>query len=145
WSWMRVLVMLAVAACGAPVPAPSASRPPAPPAPPAPPVPPPARASLVPRGAIAVGDQHACAIGRGGKVACWGKAGDRLGPAGSADRPSPVEIAGLDDVAGLAASRDTTCAWTARGEAWCWGGVERDPRAGDGRPRRVPHLHDVVQ
>jgi hypothetical protein len=99
----------------------------------------------VPRGAIVVGDQHACAIERGGKVACWGKAGDRLGPAGSADQPSPVEIAGLDDVAGLAASRDTTCAWTVRGEVWCWGGAERDPRAGDRRPRRVPHLHDVVQ
>ena len=99
---------------------------------------------LVARGSLAAGDHHMCALRDTGRVACWGKGGTQLGVPGSADQLVPVDVPGVEHAAGVAAARDLTCAWTAIGEAWCWGG-EPSNRQTDHAPRRVPGLHDIVQ
>ena len=134
---MRVLLVIALCGCGV-----RDATPPAPAECPA--VAPAAAAPALVRGSIAAGTHHACAIEATGRVACWGKAGNgRLGTPDRADHLTPVEVPGLDDVAGLAAGTDITCAWTAHGAVWCWGdNVEHvDAHV----PRRVPHLDDIVQ
>jgi hypothetical protein len=54
-------------------------------------------------------------------------------------------VPGPDEVTGLAAGTEFTCAWTTHGATFCRGGDDGDNRAGDHHPRRVPHLDDVVQ
>jgi hypothetical protein len=132
---MRVLLVIALCGCSrldATTPAPVERPAVAPTAP-----------ALV-RGSIVAGRYHACAIEVTGHVACWGRAGNgRLGTPDSADHLTPVEVPGPDDVAGLAAGIDITCAWTAHGAVWCWGD---DVEHVDAHvPRRVPHLDDIVQ
>ena len=83
------------------------------------------------RGSIAVDGDRACAIQASGRVACWGRGG--AGPAGA----TPVEVPGLDDVAGIAAGPSATCAWTTRGAVACWG---PDPGV-----RFAPRFDDIVQ
>jgi hypothetical protein len=138
---MRVLIVIALCGCStrdaaAPDPAECVA------VAPATPVPAPAPALI--RGSIAAGMYHACAIEATGRVACWGKAGNgRLGTPDRADHLTPVEVPGLDDIAGLAAGTDITCAWTAHGAVWCWGDNWEYVNAHV--PRRVPHLDDIVQ
>ena len=135
---MRVLLVIALCGCNTP----DTTTPPAPAECPA--VAPPAPTPAPVRGSIAAGVHHACAIEATGHVACWGKAGNgRLGTPDNADHLTPVEVPGLDDVAGLAAGTDITCAWTAHGAVWCWGDNEEHVDAHV--PRRVPHLDDIVQ
>src|SRR5207245_478963 len=107
-SMKRLSIVLA--ACGghaatAPVPAPQS--------PPAVPTAPSVSVETIRPGTIAVGERHACAVLVTGHVACWGSASEgALGTPGNDDQPKPVEVPGLAEVAGIAAARSLTCAWT---------------------------------
>ncbi len=162
---MRALLLIALFGCSTRASTPSArSHPPSAPA--HPPAARTAPVTIVPRGSIVVGRQ-VCAVQATGKVACWGLGGAGLyGTSGNADHPTPIEVPGVGEVVGLASGGDFMCAWTARGEAVCWGSDEGDYRAVgendaypplaegevlakflryDRQPRRVPQLDDVVQ
>jgi hypothetical protein len=54
----------------------------------------------------------------------------------------PELVAGIDDVAGVEAGGSQHCAWTTRGEVWCWGWVDTERYE---PPRRVAGLHDAVE
>ena len=76
--------------------------------------------------AIATGDQHACAILRGGSVECWGD--DYYGQLGnSTSGPGvfssvPVSVTGLlSGVTAITGGDSHTCAITSAGAAYCWG------------------------
>jgi alpha-tubulin suppressor-like RCC1 family protein len=76
---------------------------------------------------VAVGAVHACALLTGGAVACWGLNGEgETGQIfdGNSDSvvPTPTVVAGLPGVVQIGASYDHTCARTAGGEVFCWGG-----------------------
>lgn len=72
--------------------------------------------------AIAVGENHACAIVVGGTVKCWGANGfGQLGDATTTDRPTAVRVKGLTGVRGIAAGRGHTCAVLNSGQVKCWG------------------------
>jgi hypothetical protein len=87
--------------------------------------------------AIAAGLKHTCAITNVGRVKCWGDNGrNQLG----FDSPNPlekwsvipVEVSGLgDDVIGLAAGAEHTCALKQTGAVRCWGSLS-DGQVGDG-------------
>lgn len=72
--------------------------------------------------AIAVGDDHACALSTGGGVLCWGDGflGD-LGDGSYSGSPVPVPVSGLGSgVTAIASGGYHVCALTAAG-AQCWG------------------------
>jgi hypothetical protein len=106
---------------------------------------------------VAIGDDHACAVVRGGTVRCWGdNVAGQLGRPGSAS-PIAQPVAGLTDVVAVTAGPDTTCALQHPGTVWCWGRPTEDPfgippgadfRAVRGSPTpqpvRLPTLVDAI-
>lgn len=132
----RILTCLSLlAACGSSAPSTDDDCPP-PSAPTTAPAP-----DLLPRGSIAVGLLHACAV-EDGRVACWGRADHgQLGPSVSSPQSRPVWIEGPREVAGVSASLFGTCAWSTRGAVWCWGTFGRSLQP----VTRVPGLDDAVQ
>lgn len=87
---------------------------------------------------ITTGANHSCAIDDEGQAWCWGaNAAGQLGLGGgrSGGTSIPVRVSatsGLTDpVVDIAAGKDTTCAATADGVAWCWGSGE-DGQLGNG-------------
>lgn len=73
--------------------------------------------------ALAVGDDHTCALVASGGVVCWGSNGQgQLGDGTIKRRESFVSVSGLShDIAALAAGADHTCAVIAGGGVRCWG------------------------
>lgn len=97
--------------------------------------------------AISAGRDHVCAVRRGGRVVCFG--GNQYGQLGDGTtetRTEPVEVA-LEGAVGVTAGFNRTCAWTANGDAYCWGSMEFDPHAGTVNPRAAttPLKIDLVQ
>ncbi|WP_170229699.1 RCC1 domain-containing protein [Polyangium fumosum] len=78
-------------------------------------------------GRVAVGARHSCAVDAAGRVRCWG-ANDhgQLGDGTRRASATPVTVASLDGVKGVAAAANRTCALTADGKVACWG--EEDGR-----------------
>lgn len=72
--------------------------------------------------AIAVGDDHSCALAAGA-VSCWGENGNgQLGDGTTTDRDLPVSVSGLPGgIVAIAAGDDHTCAASGSGDAFCWG------------------------
>jgi alpha-tubulin suppressor-like RCC1 family protein len=73
--------------------------------------------------AVAAGDEHACALRRGGTVICWG-ANDH-GQLGLGTESPPTghrDVPGLRGVTAIAAGGATTCALRGDGTVACWGG-----------------------
>jgi alpha-tubulin suppressor-like RCC1 family protein len=92
---------------------------------------------------LVAGFDHFCALGRDGRVRCWGNGGDgQLGDsAAGSDVPRPVP--GLDDARDLAAGM-FACAARAGGGVTCWG--HHPFRGGKGTaPQAVPGVSDAVR
>jgi alpha-tubulin suppressor-like RCC1 family protein len=72
---------------------------------------------------VAAGGAHACARLADATLRCWGT--DLTGELGDGVKiqspPLGLHVAGLSDVAGVAANQAHTCAWTASGTVACWG------------------------
>ena len=62
--------------------------------------------------AVAAGGDHACAIVEPGRASCWGTRGDR-------SAALPPELASREDVAGISAGGDRTCARLTTGDIVC--------------------------
>ena len=92
---------------------------------------------------VAVGENHVCAITRGGALFCWGdNRGGQLGDGSlqSASVPVRIDLANVDD---LALGKTTPA--RRRGKVYCWG--RNDPYQhlgweGSGR-QRTPRLNNV--
>lgn len=76
--------------------------------------------------ALALGNQHTCALLRDRKVLCWGyNSGGQLGLGHTrniGDDELPTEfVPGLSDVTAISAGGGSTCALRANGTVLCWG------------------------
>lgn len=76
---------------------------------------------------VSVGQDHACDVGAGGRVSCWGS--DLNGQLGNAthvaaadiDAPTPVDVLHVAGARQVSAGVGTTCATLTDGTAACWG------------------------
>jgi alpha-tubulin suppressor-like RCC1 family protein/tRNA A-37 threonylcarbamoyl transferase component Bud32 len=73
---------------------------------------------------VAAGEQHTCALDRGGFVWCWGQ--QEQGQIGNGHRARepvarPTLVAGVSEVAAIAAGESHTCALRRDGSVMCWG------------------------
>src|SRR5689334_7975910 len=72
--------------------------------------------------AIALGEEHSCALTRAGLVSCWGRNySGQLVDGTREDRAVPAPVVCLDQVVQLAAFGARTCAARLDGTLWCWG------------------------
>ncbi|TXD32709.1 hypothetical protein FRC96_16620 [Lujinxingia vulgaris] len=75
--------------------------------------------------AMAVGDEHACAVGSG-KLKCWGRNNSgQIGNGANGDQRNPVDVSGLPTMVDVAPGGEHTCALSLNGEVFCWGENER--------------------
>lgn len=88
---------------------------------------------------VALGDQHACALGVDATVRCWGRnlwfstaQAEAFGDPCSVDAlcHEPEAVAALPDITDLDAFRNFTCAVADDGALWCWGALGSDLRFG---------------
>lgn len=71
---------------------------------------------------LVAGEHHGCALTYAGAVACWGLNGNgQLGDGTVQNQAAPVPVPGLQDVTGLAAGNQHSCA-VGNGKVYCWGG-----------------------
>jgi hypothetical protein len=87
---------------------------------------------------VAVGEGHSCALGKSGKVYCWG--GNGYGQLGRESQPTsmggfcvsgscdyaPRAVPDLDNAVEVTATRNRTCARLADGTLRCWGDFTAD-------------------
>lgn len=78
--------------------------------------------------AISVGSSHTCAVMRRGTILCWGySSSGELGDQTTADRPTPVQVAGIDGVdpptsaIAVSVGSSHSCAVMRDGRVKCWG------------------------
>jgi len=103
--------------------------------------------------ALAAGDQHACALRKGGAVWCWGRnnSGELGNNGGNSSYPSPVQAQGQSGVTSIAAGGTHTCAVGAMGGLWCWGGNQNGQAGLNSSilftkiPKQVVGLDNVVE
>ncbi len=88
---------------------------------------------------VAAGQQHTCAVTKGGQVMCWGlNYYGQVGDGTQTDRRSPVGVQGLSTgYKQVAAGRQFSCALSTSGAVKCWGANDRF-QLGDGTT--TPHL-----
>jgi alpha-tubulin suppressor-like RCC1 family protein len=72
--------------------------------------------------AIAVGDEHTCALLSNGTVKCWGgNAKGQLGNGGTNTSTIPVPVSGITNAIAITAGAEHTCALLSDGTVKCWG------------------------
>lgn len=109
--------------------------------------------SVLPLGAkaqsFALGMAHGCAVLQSGAVACWGDdAAGQLGVGAEGSVFGPKRVEGLPPVVEVAAGGDSSCARTASGDVFCWGGhnahAELGTRQGGPAVRQVPGVSGAL-
>jgi alpha-tubulin suppressor-like RCC1 family protein len=82
---------------------------------------------------VAAGFDHTCARMKDGTLWCWGLNADgQVGDGTSTNRNLPVQVTALgNNVAGVSAGDQHTCARKTDGTLWCWG-LNADGQLGDG-------------
>lgn len=72
---------------------------------------------------ISLGNDHTCVVLRDNTVRCWGdnQYGQVGDPLGSADHPTPFEVAGVSDAVQVKAGWSHTCILRRGGTVQCWG------------------------
>jgi hypothetical protein len=71
---------------------------------------------------IAAGEEHTCAVRRGGQLACWGEnVGGGLGDGTQTNRARPFDVPGIDDAIRVAAGFSQTCVLRRSRRITCWG------------------------
>jgi alpha-tubulin suppressor-like RCC1 family protein len=98
-----------------------------------------------PATSVSAGYQHTCAVLGTGGVMCWGdNIYGKLGDGTSAQRSTPVAVAGLESgVEAVTAADDHSCALTSAGGLLCWG-QNSYGQLGDGTLMRRHTPVDVV-
>jgi len=73
--------------------------------------------------AIALGDEHSCALMNDGGIKCWGlNSSGQLGDGSNENRNVPTNVVGLSAaIVNLSAGPQFTCAIDKDSTAWCWG------------------------
>ncbi|MEN9810158.1 MAG: hypothetical protein RLZZ488_1725 [Pseudomonadota bacterium] len=73
--------------------------------------------------AIALGNEHSCALMNGGGIKCWGlNSSGQLGDGTSENRNVPTDVVGLSAaIEHFSAGPQFTCAIDKDSTAWCWG------------------------
>ena len=94
---------------------------------------------------VVLGFHHGCGRTDGRDVYCWGEnVRGQLGQGTASSMDSaPIQVPGLDDVRGLAAGLDHTCAWDTAGAVRCWG-ANAGGQIGDGTNVDRPAPRDVT-
>ena len=101
--------------------------------------------------ALALGENHTCALSSAGQVRCWGY--NKQGSLGVGTQTDPADgiVVGIDGtVRAIVAGGYQTCALTSAGRVWCWG-VNHSGQVGNGttsetpvaKPTRVVGLEEV--
>ncbi len=92
---------------------------------------------------VAAGQQHTCAVTKGGQVMCWGlNYWGQVGDGSQVDRRAPVAVQGLSTgYRQVAAGRQFSCALSVGGAVKCWGANDRF-QLGDGTTTQ--HLTPVA-
>lgn len=92
---------------------------------------------------VAAGQQHTCAVTKGGQVMCWGlNYWGQVGDGSQVDRHSPVGVLGMaSGYQKVAAGRHFSCALSVTGAVKCWGANDRF-QLGDGTTTQ--HLTPVA-
>ena len=71
---------------------------------------------------IGAGDSHSLALASDGTVWAWGSNGSgHLGNGTTEDRPTPVQVMGLEDITAVAAGASHSLALASDGTVWAWG------------------------
>ena len=75
--------------------------------------------------AISPGNEHTCAITKGGSVKCWGNNGfGQIGNDTTRNKNSPTDVTGLTNgIRAIAAGSSTSCAVTESNSTSCWGWI----------------------
>jgi hypothetical protein len=84
------------------------------------------------RSTMDVGELHACALDTAGEAWCWGQTeSGRLGAGAlwpfTTFSATPLKVLGGHTFVAIAAKAASTCALTAAGAVWCWGGGRNTP------------------
>jgi alpha-tubulin suppressor-like RCC1 family protein len=87
---------------------------------------------------MALGDRHACAVGRMGAVRCWGSnLNGALGDGTQTPRATPAPVVGLlGGAARVASGSGHACAVLAGGEVRCWGANDKGQLGNGGQDRQ---------
>jgi len=89
--------------------------------------------------AIALGDEHSCALLDGGSVYCWGDKGNDQLAGGTGDSLLPQQVVGIGDGVAISAGGDTTCVQHATGRYTCCGeGDSGELGIGESIPSSAP-------